>query len=140
MSISFKIFLPETNINKDIQPYYFSVNCSAANIGDIGFCNCNSCGEDEGDCDSHNECQDGLVCGSNNCLASLGFDLEVDCCYDAIVGDDDFCTTNNPCGVDEGDCDSNNECKTNLICDSCPVSLGFASEVDCCLGGSKFYL
>ena len=26
-------------------------------------------------------CQDGLVCGSNNCPASLGFDSEVDCCY-----------------------------------------------------------
>ena len=40
----------------------------------------NPCGEDQGDCDTHDECQDGLVCGSNNCPVSLGFDSEVDCC------------------------------------------------------------
>ena len=106
-----------------------------------GFCTTeNPCGVNEGDCDSNVECLEGLVCGFNNCPVSLGYDTELDCCYGAILGDDDFCTTNNPCGVHEGDCDSNNECKTNLICGSCPVSLGFASEVDCCLGGSKFYL
>ena len=38
------------------------------------------CDEDEGDCDAHNECQDNLFCGSNNCPASLGFDTEIDCC------------------------------------------------------------
>ena len=38
------------------------------------------CGQNEGDCNSHDECQDGLFCGSNNCPASLGFDSEIDCC------------------------------------------------------------
>ena len=38
------------------------------------------CGEDEGPCDSHSECQHNHFCGSNNCPASLGFDSEVDCC------------------------------------------------------------
>ena len=55
-------------------------------------------------------------------------------------GDEDFCTTDNPCGVNEGDCDSNNECQTNLFCDtanSCPASLGFASDVNCCFSGCK---
>ena len=49
--------------------------------GKIGFCNCNTCSENEGDCDAHDECQDGHLCGSNNCPTSLGFDSEVDCCY-----------------------------------------------------------
>ena len=48
--------------------------------GEFGFCYCNSCYENEGDCDAHDECQDGLLCGSNNCPASLGYGSEVDCC------------------------------------------------------------
>ena len=38
------------------------------------------CGEDEGDCDSNSECQSNHFCGSNNCLTSLGFFHEIDCC------------------------------------------------------------
>ena len=57
------------------------VDCAIASIGEVGFCNCNTCYENQGDCDSDYECQDGLFCGSNNCPASLGFDSEVDCCY-----------------------------------------------------------
>ena len=41
----------------------------------------NPCATDQGDCDIHDECQDGLFCGSNNCPASLGFHSEFDCCY-----------------------------------------------------------
>ena len=54
--------------------------CTVSN-GEIGFCNCNTCSENEGDCNSHDECQVGLICGSNNCPSSVGFDSEVDCCY-----------------------------------------------------------
>ena len=56
------------------------VDCAIVGNAEIGFCNCNSCSENEGNCDSHDECQNGLFCGSNNCLASLGFDSEFDCC------------------------------------------------------------
>ena len=99
----------------------------------------NPCGTDEGDCDTHDECQDGLSCGSNNCPDSLGFHSEFDCCYSPIVGDKHFCTNVNPCAVDEGDCDFNNECQATLICDtanSCPAYLEFASDVNCCSIGS----
>ena len=41
----------------------------------------NPCGTDQGDCDTHDECQYGLFCGSNNCPDSLGFHSEFDCCY-----------------------------------------------------------
>ena len=105
----------------------------------------NPCSIDQGDCDIHDECQDGLVCGSNNCPDSLGFHSEFDCCYNAIVGDEHFCTIEYPCGDGEGDCDFANECQTNLICDianSCSDYLGFTSDVDCCsssVSGCKFH-
>ena len=106
----------------------------------------NLCGSDEGDCDTHDECQTGLFCGSNNCPNDLGFHAEYDCCYAPTSGDELFCTTNNPCAIDEGDCDSNDECQTNLICDtanSCPAYLGFASDINCCSSPSaskSFYI
>ena len=64
------------------QLQYISVDCATAilNNGDIGFCYCNTCAENEGHCDSHDECQDGLACGSNNCPESLGFSSDVNCC------------------------------------------------------------
>ena len=117
------------------------VDIKCANEND--FCtSVNPCVSDQGDCDTHDECQDVLACGSNNCPDSLGFHSEFDCCYYPSIGDEHFCTNNNPCAEDEGDCDSNTECETNLICDvinSCPAHLGFASDVNCCLtSGCKF--
>ncbi len=116
-----------------------AVDCANITSGDIGFCNCHSCSENEGDCDSHDECQNGLVCGSNNCPASLGFNSEVDCCYESTVGDEHFCASGILCGEDEGDCDSNDECQDDLICGSnnCPLGLGFSSETDCCIIGKE---
>ena len=99
----------------------------------------NPCGIDQGDCDTHDECQHGLFCGSNNCPDSLGFHSEFDCCYAPAVGDEHFCTTTDPCAVDEGNCDFSNECQSNLFCNaasSCPTYLGFASDINCCFSGS----
>ena len=101
----------------------------------------NPCGTNQGDCDNHDECQDGLVCGSNNCPDYLSFHSEFDCCYIPTVGDENFCKSGIPCGEDEGDCDSSNECQTNLICaNNCPAYLGFNSDVNCCSDtyGCKF--
>ena len=107
--------------------------------GDIGYCSCNYCYEDEGDCDSHEECQENLICV--NCQNSLSFDPETDCCYDSsqsVVGDEDFCTSINPCEQDQGDCDSHGDCQNGLACGSnnCPGSLGFESGIDCCSDAS----
>ena len=114
----------------------FSVNCSNVMNGKIGFCACHSCSEHEGDCESRNvnQCRKGLKCGSNNCPASFGFDNHTDCCYDAIVGSEDFCTMDEPCKVDEGDCDSDDECESHLFCGSnnCLDSLGSLNSVECC--------
>ena len=116
--------------------------CYNFTVGDPNFCKVDSpCGLNEGDCDFNNECQNNLFCGTNNCPESLGFEAEIDCCSMEIYnGDENYCSTLNPCGVHEGDCDSNNECQTNLFCDtanSCSASLGFASDVNCCFSGCK---
>ena len=95
----------------------------------------NPCGADQGDCDSHDVCQVGLGCGLNNCPVSLGYDSAVDCCYSDMVGGDQFCTNANPCGQDQGDCDSHDECQDDLECGvrNCPESHGF-TKIDCCQG------
>ena len=40
----------------------------------------NPCGEDQGDCDTHGECQDGLRCGTNNCPITASMSTDMDCC------------------------------------------------------------
>ena len=100
---------------------------------DEDFCTIDSpCGVDEGDCDSHDMCQVGLLCGLNNCPEE--FDNTTDCCHLPVAGEKDFCLSGIPCGVDDGDCDSDKECASELFCGSnnCPDYLGFDFEVDCC--------
>ena len=74
------------------------------------------------------------MCGFNNCIEEAGFNVTTDCCYLPVVGDKKFCTSGIPCGEDEGDCDSHEECESELFCGShnCPDSLGFDLTVDCC--------
>ena len=109
---------------------YFEVDCANISIGNIGFCKCAPCSEDEGDCDFHDECQENLLCGTKNCPHPL-LNSQVDCCYAPTAID---CTSQNPCGEYEGDCDSDSECQDGLSCgtDNCLASLGFSEDVDCC--------
>ena len=115
--------------------------CYIATLGDANYCTIeNTCGENEGDCDSHDDCQDGLFCGSNNCPTQLGFNPAADCCYNAstsTLGDLNYCTNDNTCGLNEGNCDSHNECQDGLFCGTknCPTSLGFDPNTDCCTIG-----
>ena len=106
------------------------VNCTNVFNGIIGYCACNTCFEFNGDCDSDNQCQTGLVCGSKNCPVSLGFDWNTDCCYDAIIGDKDFCSFDNPCESGEGHCDSIDECQDGLFCGS--ENCKDTPSMDCC--------
>ena len=106
--------------------------------GDEYFCTKdNQCGHHEGDCDDNNECQHGLQCGTDNCPASFDFDTSTDCCYNQTllnIGEHYFCTNDNLCGENEGDCDNNNQCQGDLECgtDNCPSYLEFDYSIDCC--------
>merc|ERR1712126_664692 len=42
----------------------------------------NKCGQWEGDCDTNNDCQEGLECGTDNCLWTFyeSFQRDDDCC------------------------------------------------------------
>ena len=98
------------------------------------------CSENDGDCDFDQHCQKGQRCRSNSCLPSLGFDSNTDCCIKANHGDEDFCTIDEPCGVNEGDCDGDHECRNELFCGSCLNSLGFSSDIDCCEPKGNFFV
>ena len=78
-----------------------------------------------------------MKCGQNNCKKSLNYPTWVDCCYKETgpqPGDYNYCSTQNKCGENEGDCDSDYHCKSGLSCgkDNCPSYLGFSSSTDCC--------
>ena len=115
---------------------------------------CNGqCNLGEGDCDSDSDCVGDLVCGSNNCPRS-GFEWDSgdDCCikkggmetevlrilylncYVVCYGGDSCC--NGQCGLGEGDCDRDSDCKGDLVCgsDNCPrTGLQWDSGDDCCM-------
>ena len=88
----------------------------------------------QGDCDFDQQCQLGLKCGSNNCPTNSTYLPTDDCCYNATLGDWNFCSTDNTCGQNEGDCDSHDDCQDGLFCgtNNCPDSYNFEYDVDCC--------
>ena len=123
------------SLHQSLSFILFSVNCATVKMGEVGFCACNNpCSDNQGDCDFNDQCQRGQRCRSKSCPASLGFDLNTDCCHIATLGDEDFCTIGEPCGVGEGHCNSGTQCRDGLSCgvDNCPDSLGFSSEINCC--------
>ena len=71
-------------------------------------------------------------------------------CYFALflgcTGGDTCCTATNPCDVDQGDCDTDEECKTGLRCgtDNCSIKTGLEWDAtdDCCYapGGIELIL
>ena len=114
-------------------PYaFFNNRITSHCIGNFGNCSTHHpCGEDKADCHHDVQCKAGHKCGINNCRSSLGLERFYDCCIDMS---EDLCTIENPCGVDEGDCDSHAACLEGLACglNNCPEYLGFDSEIDCC--------
>ena len=53
---------------------------------------------------------------------------------DGSVYDASCCSTKNQCGIDQGDCDSDDECADGFICglNNCPDSFSRYASADCC--------
>ena len=92
------------------------------------------CGENEGDCDISSDCQEGLVCGYDNCLGDA-FHPDTDCCTvrQSCDGHDSCCREENLCAEGEGDCDGDGDCMDGLQCgtDNCQGETFDAGD-DCC--------
>ena len=118
--------------------------CSVGTGGLACCTSSNQCEAKEGDCDSDDECVNGLKCGQDNCDPALGFPANYDCCYDPDpcadgTGGASCCTSSSPCGAGYGDCDTDDECIGSLKCgqgsgldNNCDNSLGFGDDYDCC--------
>ena len=126
------------------------------------FCReCGPCGAGEGDCDGDVECAAGLVC-RQNVGADFGFAPAVDVCMapgggggggsggggsgggggggggggtcELPAGHGRFCSECGPCGIGQGDCDSDGECAAGLACvDNIGAQFGFGSGIDVCI-------
>ena len=46
------------------------------------------------------------------------------------------CSSNNQCGRNQGDCDSDNDCSGNLVCGTGNCLFPFPLNADCCTGNS----
>ena len=53
------------------------------------------------------------------------------------IGQTNFCTSEQPCSKNSGDCNSNDDCQADTKCGSnnCPSFQGFPFWVDCCYAG-----
>jgi len=117
-----------------IKLWNLNLNSSLPN-GDWSFCSSdNLCSEGQGDCDGDSQCQSSLVC-TNNVGANYGFNSSVDVCEVPPVsnGDWSFCSTSKPCSAGQGDCDSDSQCKSGLVCiRNVGANYGFVSGIDVC--------
>ena len=103
----------------------------------------NQCGIGGGDCDVDEECKAGLICGRNNCLEfNSQASRTADCCMkkgsSCYKGKTDWtcCSSSNQCGVGGGDCDTDSDCQSGLVCGSnnCRTFNSKASRTaDCCM-------
>jgi len=108
-------------------------------------CKPGECQEGEGDCDSACDCYGDLVCGTDNCKTGFpgdrsSFEDTDDCCYMPVCDGGNSCCVNGICGEGEGDCDSNSDCNSNLVCgkDNCKTGFpgdrsSFEDTDDCCM-------
>ncbi len=112
--------------------------CQANDLGDSDFCSPECpCDDGQGDCDGDADCAAGLRC-VRNVGAEYGFDEDTDVClatcHPSAVGGFDYCSEECPCDADEGDCDSDSECVSGLVCvKDVGADYGWDEDVDVCL-------
>ena len=50
----------------------------------------------------------------------------------------DCCTSQNPCGLNSGDCDLNDHCMNDLVCGIANCGEGYPSNADCCVTSGMY--
>ncbi|CAB9514038.1 receptor-like protein kinase [Seminavis robusta] len=101
------------------------------------------CGLCQGDCNSDNDCEDGLICYKRpgddtstvpGCSGEgvPGSDYCIVFADGTLIIRDQQCSETNPCSTCEGDCDSDFECEDGLVCRERDV--GTNDAVPGCLG------
>jgi len=131
-------------------------DCPAGGDDDTPCSPDNKCDVGKGDCDTHEDCGDGLVCGINNCHTDFqgrpgisALPSDADCCMEASCDAGptawDCCQIKGGCDINEGDCDSDADCNGDLVCgvDNCadlgkqlPDGSPVNSSADCCIASS----
>jgi fibronectin type 3 domain-containing protein len=109
-------------------------------VGHADYCrDYGPCTAGQGDCDSDSECQSGLVC-NQGVGSNYGWALDIDVCEPppagtGQVGNANYCRDYGPCAAGQGDCDSDNECQSGLVCNQdVGFKYGFRSAIDVCEG------
>ncbi|XXX73270.1 hypothetical protein WMF30_37045 [Sorangium sp. So ce134] len=102
-----------------------------------GFCTpqCR-CGAGEGDCDSDADCKAGLVCG-HNIGGLVGLPASYDLCVEPGTRQSSstsgYCASIGGCQIYEGDCDTHDDCRDDLICrPDVGHAIGESNWVDVC--------
>jgi len=121
-------------------PWYVDVCQSECHVGADGAYNyCSEdcpCDEGQGDCDTDDECGEGLTC-VDDVGSRYGYVWYTDvCASDCHVWADgayNFCSEDCPCVEGEGDCDSDDECGDGLVCNKWSgADYGLPWYVDVC--------
>jgi hypothetical protein len=90
------------------------------------------CTEGKGNCDGDSQCASGLIC-ARDVGANYGWPSNVDVCEQVDYPGDNYCRDNGPCTERMGDCDSDSECASGLICvHDVGADYGWPSNVDVC--------
>jgi len=110
--------------------------------------------EGDGDCDSDDDCQGSLVCGTDNCgdfrdstgwsadHVATTWDMKDDCCMQPAIGTDNSCDCDvpYPCVDEDGTChglgSSDSYPDMDSILQHCNVDLGPSYSTQACIDGT----
>ncbi len=112
--------------------------CSSCPAGHVDYCQHQTCGEGEGDCDGDEQCGPGLYCatGAGGLYGAPG---GVDVCRPlacassaAQPNTSGYCTTECRCGTGTGVCTSDAQCLAGSVCSAEGLSYGRYPELAVC--------
>jgi hypothetical protein len=95
-------------------------SCHTVPLNDSSYCTSGCrCNQGEGDCDSDSQCASGLVCEERGavdlCVKPQGGGGGS--CHTVPRNDSNYCTSGCRCNEGEGDCDSDSQCASGLVCE-----------------------